>query len=131
MTDFAVLGQTVRQPIEGLDVFLNPGVQKVEMECLEFTSLCPVTAQPDFSTVTIVYVPDQLCIESKSLKLFLWQFREQGSFCETIAATLARAVMDAIACHFVTVEVDQAPRGGIRIRATASLGTNPLAGTST
>ena len=77
---FRALGKTVRTPMRTLDTFPKPaGVETVIMESDEVTSLCPVTGQPDWETVTIGYAPDQACIESKSLKLYLWSFREEGS----------------------------------------------------
>ena len=80
-TEFTALGKTVREPSRNLDTFPKPeGVETVVMESDEVTSICPVTGQPDWETVTIEYAPDQACIESKSLKLYLWSFREEGVF---------------------------------------------------
>ncbi|HEY8391332.1 MAG TPA: preQ(1) synthase [Capillibacterium sp.] len=117
---FKVLGKTVREPIRTLDTFPKPeGVETVIMESDEVTSLCPVTGQPDWETVTIEYAPDQACIESKSLKLYLWSFREEGAFCEALASRIAHDV--AAACHpfWVTVTVTQKPRGGVKLVAKA------------
>lgn len=120
MTDQTVLGKTVQHPIDYIDTFPAPeGVMEVVMEAFEFTSLCPMTGQPDFSTVSIEYTPDKKCIESKSLKLFLWQFREKGVFCEQLSADIADAVMKFIQPLHVLVTVDQSPRGGISIRSKA------------
>lgn len=121
-----ILGKTVRHPVTELDTFQAPaGVTDVTFTCSEVTSVCPVTSQPDFETVTITYVPDQLCIESKSLKLYLWQFREQGVFCETFAVTIRDAIVQAAHPTWVRVIVEQSPRGGIAIRATSTYVSPP------
>ncbi|NLM46912.1 MAG: NADPH-dependent 7-cyano-7-deazaguanine reductase QueF [Firmicutes bacterium] len=118
--DFYALGKVVREPVRKLDVFPKPeGVTHVVMESDEVTSLCPVTGQPDWETVTIEYVPDKLCIESKSLKLYFWSFRQEGLFCEALAAKIANDVGEACKPHSCTVTVRQKPRGGITITATA------------
>ena len=76
------LGQNINQPIDELDSFPAPtGVDKVTMISDELTALCPITKQPDYYTLTIDYVPGPLCIESKSLKMYLWHFREKAIFC--------------------------------------------------
>jgi 7-cyano-7-deazaguanine reductase len=91
--EFKALGKTVRQPSRVLEIFPKPaGVATVTMESDEVTSLCPVTGQPDWETVTIEYAPDQSCIESKSLKLYLWSFREEGLFCEALAAQIGQDI---------------------------------------
>mgnify|MGYP001448813913 CR=1 FL=1 len=119
-SDFAVLGKTVRQPSRNLDTFPKPdGVETVVMESDEVTSICPVTGQPDWETVTIEYAPDQACIESKSLKLYLWSFREEGVFCEALAAQIAKDIAAACQPFWVEVTVTQKPRGGIKLVAKA------------
>ncbi len=120
--DFAVLGKSVRQPVRRLDVFQKPpGVETVILESDEVTSLCPVTGQPDWETVRIEFAPDKYCIESKSLKLYLWSFREEGVFCEALAAQIAKDVFDSCQPFWCTVTVTQKPRGGVKIVATARL----------
>ena len=79
-----------------------------------------MTGQPDFETITIEYEPDAHCIESKSLKLYLWSFRDEGVFCEALSAEIAADVMAAARPFSCTVTVEQRPRGGITIRAVAS-----------
>jgi 7-cyano-7-deazaguanine reductase len=117
---FGALGKTVRNPSRSLEVFAKPdGVERVVMESDEVTSLCPVTGQPDWETVTIEYVPDRLCIESKSLKLYLWSFREEGVFCEALAVRIANDVAAACRPLWVEVTVAQKARGGIKITAKA------------
>lgn len=100
--------------------FPAPDVQTVTMTGTEFTTVCPKTGQPDFGTVTIEYVPDALCIESRALKYYLWSFRDEPAFVETVAARIADDVVFAIAPTRVTVQVTQNVRGGIAIVATAS-----------
>ena len=97
-------------------------VQRVCLRALEFTSLCPKTGQPDFGRVTIDYEPRDRCLESKALKFYLWSFRDEGEFCETLAARIADDVVYAVAPRRVRVEVEQNVRGGIEIVATAERG---------
>jgi 7-cyano-7-deazaguanine reductase len=117
-----VLGQTVRHPIEHVEVFPAPGhVTTVRFTTDELASMCPVTKQPDLSRVVIEYVPDQHCIESKSLKLYLWGFRDRPVFAEALAAEIAEEVMRTAKPHRVRVELTQRPRGGIEVSAVAEL----------
>ncbi|MCL6611191.1 MAG: preQ(1) synthase [Peptococcaceae bacterium] len=95
------------------------------MESDEVTSLCPVTGQPDWETVTIEYEPDKHCIESKSLKLYLWSFREEGHFCEALDSRIAQDVQEACRPKWCRVTVRQKPRGGVKIEATAVAGNPP------
>ena len=99
-----------------------PDTQRVQMRALEFTSICPRTGQPDFGRVTIEYGPRERCLESKALKFYLWSFRDEGAFCESLAARIADDVVYAIEPVWVRVEVLQNPRGGIEILATAERG---------
>ena len=123
--DFIALGKDVKEPSRTLDVFPKPdGVETVVMESDEVTSVCPVTGQPDWETVIIEYAPDTLCIESKSLKIYFWSFRDEGVFCEALAAQIADDVYKACKPHWCRVTVNQKPRGGIRITSTACAG-NP------
>lgn len=116
-----VLGQTVRHPIEHLECFDAPEhVTTVRFSTDEVMSLCPVTGQPDLSSLVIEYQPDQRCIESKSLKLYLWSFRDRKVFCEALAAEIANEVVQAADPHEVTVTLTQQPRGGIVIEASAT-----------
>ena len=86
----------------------------------EFTSMCPVTGQPDYATITIHYVPKQRCIESKSLKLYLRAFRNQGVFAEGIVNRILDDLVAAIKPQSATVIGDFTPRGGIGLSVTAS-----------
>lgn len=101
------------------EAFEAPDVQRIELKAMEFTALCPRTAQPDFGSVVIEYEPAGRCLESKALKYYLWSFRDQGAFCETLAARIADDVVYAIAPRSVRVTVNQNVRGGIAIVATA------------
>ena len=121
-----LLGQNVRQPIRKLETFPNqhPGrPYVVTLTCDEFTCLCAATGQPDFATLTIRYIPDQRIVESKSLKLYLWSFRDRGAFCEQLAADIATEVQRAAEPRHVRVTVTQHTRGGIVTEATAELAT--------
>ena len=118
----SVLGSTVRHPVEHLECFPTPdSCTRVRFTTDEVTSLCPVTGQPDFSSVEIDYEPGQLCIESKSLKLYLWSFRERPVFAEALAAEIAAEVHRAATPRRVRVVVTQHVRGGIVTEATAEL----------
>ena len=83
--------------------------------------MCPVTEQPDLSSVVIEYRPDEWCIESKSLKLYLWGFRDRPVFAEALAAEIAGEVMTTAKPIWVTVTLTQRPRGGIEVQAVARL----------
>ena len=102
-----------------------PNVQRVEMRATEFTALCPKTGQPDFGSVVIDYAPRLKCLESRALKYYLWSYRDQGAFCETLAARIADDVVFAIAPAEVRVEVHQNIRGGIELVATAERSDRP------
>ncbi len=115
-----VLGGTVRHAIDHLECFPAPnGVSEVRLRTDEVVSVCPVTSQPDLSSLEITYQPHEHCIESKSLKLYLWSFRDRPVFCEALAAEVADEVVRTADPHRVTVVVTQRPRGGIVISATA------------
>ncbi len=118
----SVLGATVRHAIEHVEVFPAPaGITSVTFTNDELASMCPVTEQPDVSTVVIEYVPDEWCIESKSLKLYLWGFRDRAVFAEALAAEIATEVMTTARPERVRVTLTQRPRGGIEVRAVSEL----------
>ncbi len=122
MDNLTILGSKVNRPAKRLETFPAPtGLSSVKFCTEEFTSLCPVTGQPDFCTVTIEYKPDSLCLESKSLKLYLWTFREHGAFCEALACEIAQDIAAAIAPSAIVVTVAQRPRGGISLEARCEL----------
>ena len=90
------------------------------LDCPEFTSLCPMTGQPDFGRIVIDYVPGERCIESKSLKMYLFSFRNHGGFGEAIVNRILDDVVAACIPRRATVRGSFAPRGGISIEVTAS-----------
>jgi len=104
-----------------LESFPNPGVAFVELVSDEVTSLGPGNAQPDWYVVAIEYSPDELCLESKSLKLYLQQFRDQELYCESFAVRVRDDVAEALRLDRdrVSVTLEQKSRGGITITATA------------
>jgi len=117
-----VLGSTVRHAIDHVEVFPAPAnVSVVRFTNDELNSMCPVTQQPDLSHVVIEYAPDQWCIESKSLKLYLWSFRDRAVFAEALAAEIAGEVMTTASPTWVKVTLTQRPRGGIEVQAIAEL----------
>lgn len=120
--DFKALGKRVYGPDRTLETFPAPsGVKTVTFTTDEVTSYCPVTRQPDFSQVTIDYDPRDLCIESKSLKLYLWSFRDESAFCEALASRIASDVKAACRPKRVRVSVAQKARGGLALTALAEL----------
>lgn len=109
------------RPSRALETFPNPHPERdytIEMECPEFTSVCPRTGQPDFGTIRIRYVPDQKCIELKSLKLYLWSYRERGIFYEAAVNEILSDLVAACAPRRLTVVGDFNVRGGIRTVVT-------------
>jgi 7-cyano-7-deazaguanine reductase len=102
------------------EAFPAPNVQGVTLEATEFTSICPRTGQPDFGTVQIEYTPARLCLESKALKFYLWSYRDEGAFCESLAARIADDIVYAVQPKTLRVQVNQNVRGGIAIVAVAT-----------
>jgi 7-cyano-7-deazaguanine reductase len=117
-----VLGHDVRGPVEHLETFAAPATcTRVRFTSDELTSVCPITGQPDFSSIEIDYQPNLRCIESKSLKLYLWSFRGRAAFVEQLAAEIAAEVRRAADPVRVRVTITQHVRGGIETEATAEL----------
>ena len=118
--EFVALGHAGSEHYAGLESFPNPGVSQVEMVSDELTAMCPITGQPDFYVAAIEYQPDALCLESKSLKLYLARFRDEGAFCEALAVKIRDDVGEALQLgpERVTVTLEQKARGGITITAT-------------
>jgi len=109
-------------PSKDLVTFDNPRAGRsyeIHFDCPEFTCLCPMTGQPDFATVRITYVPDRLCVELKSLKLYLWSYRDEGAFHEAVTNQILDDLVAALAPRAVTVEGDFMVRGGIHTVVTA------------
>jgi 7-cyano-7-deazaguanine reductase len=120
--DLTILGRTVRHPVAHVECFAAPaGCTLVRFSTDELTSVCPVTQQPDLSRVVIEYEPDTHCVESKSLKLYLWSFRDRAVFAEALAAEIAAEILATARPHRVRVELTQRPRGGIEVHAVAEL----------
>ena len=106
-----------------IKTFPNPYPQRdysIHVECPEFTCLCPVTKQPDFGCISIDYIPDKTCLELKSLKLYLWSYREEGAYHEAVANQILDDLVKACAPRHLTVEADFNVRGGIHTVITAS-----------
>ena len=111
------------KPGRDLEVFPNPKPGReyeIKFECGEFTCLCPRTGQPDFATLTITYVPDRECIELKSLKLYLWSYRNVGAFHEDVTNHILDDLVSACSPRSMTVVSDFYIRGGIHTVVTAS-----------
>lgn len=111
------------QPSKNLDVFPNPYPKRdyeIRFECPEFTCLCPKTGQPDFAIIRIVYIADKLCVELKSLKLYLWSYRNEGAFHEAVTNKILDDLVKAVSPRWMEVEGDFYVRGGIRtiVKAT-------------
>jgi 7-cyano-7-deazaguanine reductase len=122
--ELTILGSDMRTPVRALETFAAPqALSWVLLESDELTSVCPVTGQPDFASVSIGYQPNGRCLESKSLKLYLWSFREEPIFGEGLAARIAQDVAEATAAVRVEVTLRQAVRGGISITARAEIGS--------
>lgn len=122
--DLTVLGRDIRGPIDHVETFPKPAsCTRVRFLTDEVTSVCPVTGQPDITSVTIDYVPRDRCVESKSLKHYLWSFRDRAVFAEALAAEIAGEIMRATDAIGVRVIATQHVRGGIVTECTAELGT--------
>lgn len=111
------------KPSKKLDTFPNPYTKRdyeIRFKCPEFTCVCPKTGQPDFATIHFYYIPDKLCVELKSLKLYLWTYRDQGAFHEKVTNQILDDIVKAIKPRFLIVEGEFYVRGGIytTIRAT-------------
>lgn len=111
------------QPSKTLETFANPRPQRdfeINMECPEFTCVCPKTGQPDFATIRITYVPDKICLELKSLKLYLWSYRNEGTFHEAVTNKILDDLVAACQPRKMTVIGDFNVRGGIHTTVTAT-----------
>lgn len=107
---------------KNLDTFENPEPGRdytISIELPEFTCLCPVTGQPDFATLHLQYVPDRLCVELKSLKLYIWSFRDEGAFHEAVTNRILSDLVTAISPRFMRLTADFNVRGGIYTSVTA------------
>ena len=104
------------KPSKNLQTFANPNPERdyeIEFVCPEFTCVCPKTGQPDFATIRVEYVPDALCVELKSWKLYLWSYRDDGAFHEAVTNRILDDVVAAVAPRRIRVEGAFNVRGGI------------------
>ena len=110
------------KPNRKLVTFPNPKPGReyvIRHECPEYTALCPVTGQPDFGTIIVRYVPERLCVELKSLKLYLWSFRDEGHFFEQVTNLILDDLVKALSPRRMTVIGKFNVRGGIWTRVIA------------
>lgn len=104
------------KPSKNLETFDNPQTESdytIRIDIPEFTCLCPKTGQPDFATIKIAYVPDEKCIELKSLKMYIWSFREEGAFHEKVTNDMLADFVAACEPRFMRVTGEFNVRGGI------------------
>jgi 7-cyano-7-deazaguanine reductase len=109
-------------PSNRLETFLNPSPERdytIRMSIPEFTCLCPKTGQPDFATLELEYIPDERCVELKSLKLYIWSFRDRGAFHEAVTAEILGQLAAATAPRFMRLTAKFNVRGGIYTTVTA------------
>ena len=121
------------EPSKELELFDNPQPERpytITMETPEFTCLCPRTGQPDFATIRIRYVPDKLCIELKSLKLYLWSYRNEGAFHEAVVNKILDDLSGACNPRFMEVVGDFLIRGGIHTTVRVTVGDDPTTDTT-
>ncbi|MSQ92369.1 MAG: NADPH-dependent 7-cyano-7-deazaguanine reductase QueF [Gammaproteobacteria bacterium] len=105
-----------KSPIGDIETFQNPGRARdytIRMQIPEFTCLCPRTGQPDFATLELEYVPDKLCVELKSLKLYVWSFRDRGTFHEAVTNEIVDRLVTALDPKFLRLAARFNVRGGI------------------
>lgn len=117
------------KPSKSIDTFPNSTPERnyvIECECPEFTCVCPRTGQPDFAKITIRYTPDKTCVELKSLKLYLWSYREVGAFHEGVTNRVLDDLVAATKPRWMEVKAVFNVRGGITTTVTATHGTPPL-----
>ncbi len=110
-------------PQTHVETFDNPRPERdytIQFECPEFTCLCPLTGQPDFATIRIEYVPDKTCVELKSLKLYLWSFRNQGAFHEAVTNQILDELVEKTQPRRMTVTGAFWVRGGITTTVVAT-----------
>jgi 7-cyano-7-deazaguanine reductase len=116
------------RPTRSLETIANPRpgrTYEIRLECPEFTCLCPKTGQPDFATLRFRYVPGPRCVELKSLKLYLWSFRDEGAFHEDVTHRILDDFVEAAAPKWIEVVADFSVRGGIHTVVRATHGERP------
>jgi 7-cyano-7-deazaguanine reductase len=110
------------RPSKTLDTFPNPAPERdyrIHMEIPEFTCVCPMTGQPDFATLSLDYVADKLCVELKSLKLYVWSYRNEGTFHEAVTNKILDDLVAATRPRYMRLEAKFNVRGGITTTVTA------------
>ena len=123
MSELKHLGKRSNEPIDKVDLIeWKGGKIAVQLECTEFTSLCPVTGQPDFGELVIEYVPDKSLAETKSVKLYLWRYRSERAFNEVLVDRIAADLYEQIKPLWLEVVGEFNTRGGILVTATAQRG---------
>ena len=113
------------QPSRTLETFANPHPAReysIRFECPEFTCVCPMTGQPDLATIRIRYVPDQHLVELKSLKLYIWSYRDEGAFHEDVTNRILSDFVAAARPRWIEVVGDFNVRGGIKTSVTVTYG---------
>jgi 7-cyano-7-deazaguanine reductase len=113
------------RPATDIETFANPAPEHdytIRIRVAEFTCLCPRTGQPDFATLDLEYVPDRLCIELKSLKLYVWSFRDRGAFHEAVTNEIVEHLARAVSPRFMRLTARFNPRGGIATQVIAERG---------
>ena len=116
------------KPSKSLETFPNPKPERdyvIRFDCPEFTCVCPKTGQPDFATIRVEYVPDALCVELKSWKLYLWSYRDEGAFHEAVTNRILDDFVAAARPRWVEVVGDFKIRGGIKTDIRAVYGKRP------
>jgi len=104
------------EPSKSLETFENPQQTRdytIRIQVPEFTCLCPKTGQPDFAELTVEYIPDQLCVELKSLKMYVWAFRDEGAFHEAVTNQILKDLVSATQPRFMRLTAEFNVRGGI------------------
>jgi len=116
MSDQSLGAKPTAQPSKTLETFENPNPSRdfhIHMEIPEFTCLCPKTGQPDFAVIYLDYIPDQACVELKSLKLYMWSFRDEGCFHEAVTNRILDDLVAATEPKFMRVTAKFFVRGGV------------------
>ena len=120
--DLTLLGQGQTQPSKKLETFSNQHPNRqytVILETDEFTAVCPMTGQPDFATIRVEYIPNERIVESKSFKLYIWSFRNEGIFHEHVTNVILDDLVEALDPHWCRVTGDFTVRGGVSITVVA------------
>jgi len=119
--DLSILGSEVREPVNKVECFQAPeDIDWISFETDELLSNCPVTGQPDKYDLELIYLPQNKCIESKSLKLYLWKFRDEKHFAENLASIIAKDIFEVCEPKKVIIRLYQNRRGGLELSTQAS-----------